>query len=92
MTDLLGSFSITLPMVFFALGLIALLIDIFLLGQSYLMGIGIGAILTAVCVKLFGINSIQLSLLIASINSLIAILIVKKTLIVISSKKDINDY
>ena len=92
MTDLLDSFSVTLPMAFFALGLIVLLIDIFLLGESYLIGIGIGAILTAVCVKLFGINSIQLAIFIASINSLIAILVVKKTLTVISSKKDINDY
>lgn len=92
MTDLLDSFSVTLPMAFFALGLIVLLIDIFILGESYLIGIGIGAILTAVCVKLLGINSIQLAILIASINSLIAILIVKKTLTGISSKKDINDY
>mgnify|MGYP001406498556 CR=1 FL=1 len=92
MTDLLDNFSVTLPMAFFALGLIVLLIDIFLLGESYLIGIGIGAILTAVCVKLLGINSIQLAILIAAINSLIAILVVKKTLTVISSKKDINDY
>jgi membrane protein implicated in regulation of membrane protease activity len=92
MTDLLDSFSVTLPMAFFALGLIVLLIDIFLLGENYLIGIGVGAILTAVCVKLFGINSIQLAILIASINSLIAILVVKKTLTVTSSKKDINDY
>jgi len=92
MTDLLDNFSVTLPMAFFALGLIVLLIDIFLLGESYLIGIGIGAILTAVCVKLLGINSIQLAILIASINSLIAILVVKKTLTAISSKKDINDY
>ena len=92
MTDLLDNFSVTLPMAFFALGLIILLIDIFLLGESYLIGIGIGAILTAVCVKLLGINSIQLAILIASINSLIAILVVKKTLTIISSKKDINDY
>lgn len=92
MTDLLDSFSVTLPMAFFALGLIVLLIDIFILGESYLIGIAIGAILTAVCVKLLGINSIQLAILIASINSLIAILVVKKTLTGISSKKDINDY
>jgi membrane protein implicated in regulation of membrane protease activity len=92
MTDLLDSFSVTLPMAFFALGLIVLLIDIFLLGENYLIGIGVGAILTAVCVKLFDINSIQLAILIASINSLIAILVVKKTLTVTSSKKDINDY
>ena len=92
MTDLLNSFSVTLPMAFFALGLIVILIDIFLLGQSYLIGIGVGAILTAVCVKLFGINSIQLAILIASINSLVAILVVKKILTAKSSKKDINHY
>lgn len=79
-------------MAFIAVGLVFVLIDIFLAGQSYLLGVGIGFSLTAVCIKLCGITSASTALLLASALSMIAVLVIKRFLSYSNLKKDINNY
>ena len=92
MVEYLAQYNITMPMTFFAVGLIAIILDALLIGEATLLSIGIGAIITAGVIGVFGVENIYIMLLIFAAWSLISVIIMKTLIIKKQPREDINEY
>ena len=91
MTELLIIYGLSLPVLIFVAGLLLILIDTIVIGDSTLIYFGIGAITTSPVIHVLGIENIYLIFLLFTISSFISFFLVKKFLAK-KEEEDINKY